>query len=385
MPSLFRFLTVVGVLGGLTYGAMFVLATWFDPKPREITVSIPPDRFAKQPKRAHAPMARAGRNFRRSADRAVPRHARGRARRRREHACRLCAATSPTSPRILGAARRASPSASTDDVRGYLAIARQARLCGRLGGAAALRDPPALSLPLCGGTARDDPAAVIEGPEARPRAAEGAQHRRGRSPARAGARRHGERRGSARAASGFAPRGSLACSNCSTPPDCGSPSWSRCRSRRPSATRACSWCAARAARSGWCRSTRPPRRAMARVSRAAAREAEPQAGTIEMAVPLLRRERPPHPPAFCPRTEGARRGRRAARRAGEPACAAPRLRQPPPAQRRRPAGGADAARPRRHLDHTNLHPRAGGAAQEPGARPASAGRGLTYAARHDLA
>ena len=27
---------------------MFALATWFDPKPREITVSIPPDKFAKQ-------------------------------------------------------------------------------------------------------------------------------------------------------------------------------------------------------------------------------------------------------------------------------------------------------------------------------------------------
>jgi hypothetical protein len=49
MPSLFRFLTLVGVLFGLTYGAMFMLATWFDSKPREITVSIPPDRFAKQP------------------------------------------------------------------------------------------------------------------------------------------------------------------------------------------------------------------------------------------------------------------------------------------------------------------------------------------------
>jgi hypothetical protein len=47
MPSLFRFLTVLGVLGGLTYGAMFVLSK-FDPKPREISVSIPPDKFAKQ-------------------------------------------------------------------------------------------------------------------------------------------------------------------------------------------------------------------------------------------------------------------------------------------------------------------------------------------------
>jgi hypothetical protein len=49
MPSLFRFLTLIGVLCGVTYGAMFMLATWFDPKQREITVSIPPDRFAKQP------------------------------------------------------------------------------------------------------------------------------------------------------------------------------------------------------------------------------------------------------------------------------------------------------------------------------------------------
>ena len=49
MPSLLRFLTVIGVLGGLTYGAMFMLATWFAPQTREITVSVPPDRFAKQP------------------------------------------------------------------------------------------------------------------------------------------------------------------------------------------------------------------------------------------------------------------------------------------------------------------------------------------------
>jgi hypothetical protein len=38
----------VGVVGVLTYGAMFMLAHWFDPKPREITVSVPSDRFAKQ-------------------------------------------------------------------------------------------------------------------------------------------------------------------------------------------------------------------------------------------------------------------------------------------------------------------------------------------------
>jgi hypothetical protein len=48
MPSLFRFLTVVGLLGGLAYGGMFMLANWFNPKPREITVSIPPDKFLKR-------------------------------------------------------------------------------------------------------------------------------------------------------------------------------------------------------------------------------------------------------------------------------------------------------------------------------------------------
>jgi hypothetical protein len=48
MPSLFRFLAVVGVLGGLIYGSMFMLAHWFAPNPREITVSVPADKFAKQ-------------------------------------------------------------------------------------------------------------------------------------------------------------------------------------------------------------------------------------------------------------------------------------------------------------------------------------------------
>ena len=62
---------------------------------------------------------------------------------------------------------------------------------------------------------------------------------------------------------------------------------------------------------------------------------------------------------------------------GKPARAAPRLRQPPAAERRRPARGADAARPLGYFDHADLHPRAGGAAQEPGARPASAGGGVS--------
>ena len=48
MPSLFRFLTVVGVIAGLIYGAIFALANFVTPKPREMTVTIPADRFLKK-------------------------------------------------------------------------------------------------------------------------------------------------------------------------------------------------------------------------------------------------------------------------------------------------------------------------------------------------
>ncbi len=48
MPSLFRFLTVVGVIAGVTYGAIFALANLVNPKPREMTVTIPSDKFLKK-------------------------------------------------------------------------------------------------------------------------------------------------------------------------------------------------------------------------------------------------------------------------------------------------------------------------------------------------
>jgi hypothetical protein len=48
MPSLFRFLTVVAVIGGLVYGVIFALANFVTPKPREMSVSIPADRFLKK-------------------------------------------------------------------------------------------------------------------------------------------------------------------------------------------------------------------------------------------------------------------------------------------------------------------------------------------------
>ena len=48
MPSLFRFLTVVAVLGGIVNGVIFALANFVNPKPREMTVTIPADRFLKK-------------------------------------------------------------------------------------------------------------------------------------------------------------------------------------------------------------------------------------------------------------------------------------------------------------------------------------------------
>jgi hypothetical protein len=39
----------IGLLGGLGYGAVFALANFVTSKPREIIVTIPPDKFLKQP------------------------------------------------------------------------------------------------------------------------------------------------------------------------------------------------------------------------------------------------------------------------------------------------------------------------------------------------
>ena len=48
MPSLFRFLTVLAVIAGIVYGVLFALANFVNPKPREMTVTIPPDKFLKK-------------------------------------------------------------------------------------------------------------------------------------------------------------------------------------------------------------------------------------------------------------------------------------------------------------------------------------------------
>ena len=48
MPSLFRFLTVVAVICGIVYGVIFALANFVNPKPREMSVTIPADKFLKK-------------------------------------------------------------------------------------------------------------------------------------------------------------------------------------------------------------------------------------------------------------------------------------------------------------------------------------------------
>jgi hypothetical protein len=50
MPTLFRFLVVVGTIAALVYAGIIALATMGEPQPREITVTVPQDRFYKQPK-----------------------------------------------------------------------------------------------------------------------------------------------------------------------------------------------------------------------------------------------------------------------------------------------------------------------------------------------
>lgn len=37
MPSLFRFLFVLTVLGGIAGGGLYVLATYFEPEPKEMS------------------------------------------------------------------------------------------------------------------------------------------------------------------------------------------------------------------------------------------------------------------------------------------------------------------------------------------------------------
>lgn len=47
VPSLFRFLVIIGLLAGLIYAAMLALVTFVEPQPREMIQVIPPARLNK--------------------------------------------------------------------------------------------------------------------------------------------------------------------------------------------------------------------------------------------------------------------------------------------------------------------------------------------------
>ncbi len=47
MPTLFRFLVIVGVLVGLLYAGAWALVLYVSPEPREISVTISPTKLGK--------------------------------------------------------------------------------------------------------------------------------------------------------------------------------------------------------------------------------------------------------------------------------------------------------------------------------------------------
>jgi hypothetical protein len=47
MPSLLRLLAVIAIVCAAVYFSLYALAHFVQPKPREISVSIPPDKFFK--------------------------------------------------------------------------------------------------------------------------------------------------------------------------------------------------------------------------------------------------------------------------------------------------------------------------------------------------
>ena len=197
----------------------------------------------------------------------------------------------------LSSKRRDIAKATTEDLRGYLAALakrgfKASSLARRL---SALRQLYRFLYAEGKRTRRSGGGAGR--PKARAYAAESPLDRRSRSPAGAGAQAGAGRKAGA-GRRGCARRGSIVCWRWSTPPACAFRNWWRCRPPPRGAINACWWCAAKAARSGWCRSTSGQAR-HDRVPRIARRCAARR--TIEMAVSVLRRTGPPHPPAFCPR------------------------------------------------------------------------------------
>ena len=309
------------------------------------------------------------------ADRAFSRHAGGRARRRRTTRSAAYRRDLADFRRLPRRRRQLPSSRATPRICArYLGAAGAARIAAGDGGAPALGDPPALPLPLRRRPAQGRSRRRARRPEARPPAAEDAQPRRGRSAAarrRHGAIRRRRLRERLRAARLACLLELLYATGLRVSELVALPIPAARRDARVVVVRG------KGNKERLVPLNDAAKRAMAEYLALRA-EAEGGGGAVVAArskwlFPSFGEQRPSHPPALRPRAQGARGRRRIASGAGEPARAAPRLRQPPPAQRRRPARGADAAWPRRHFHHPDLHPRPRRAPEKPGARSASVG------------
>ncbi len=47
MPTLFRFLAILGVLGGLAFAGALALVATVEPEPREMSIVIPPGKLGR--------------------------------------------------------------------------------------------------------------------------------------------------------------------------------------------------------------------------------------------------------------------------------------------------------------------------------------------------
>lgn len=47
MPSLFKFLAMLGILGGLGFAGMMAVVMFVEPQPREMSIAIPPSKLGK--------------------------------------------------------------------------------------------------------------------------------------------------------------------------------------------------------------------------------------------------------------------------------------------------------------------------------------------------
>jgi hypothetical protein len=47
MPSLLRLLSIIALICAVVYGGLYALAHFVKPHPRDMSVSIPPDKFFK--------------------------------------------------------------------------------------------------------------------------------------------------------------------------------------------------------------------------------------------------------------------------------------------------------------------------------------------------